>query len=96
MRLNIYEKTQGHCYLCGKSVKLNSFEVEHKIPLSKGGTDDLGNLYCSCHKCNKIKRNIYYDDFMETISQIFIYQMQMQYGDSLRWKFVSREVSKMM
>ena len=96
MRRNIYEKTQGYCYLCGKFVKFNSFEVEHKTPLSKGGTNDLSNLYCSCHKCNKLKRNIYYEDFMEKISQIFLYQMQMQYGNSLRWKFLNRALSKMM
>lgn len=96
MRLNIYEKTQGHCYLCGESVKFNSFEVEHKIPLSKGGTDDISNLYCSCHKCNKIKRNIYYEDFMESISRIFMYQMQLQNGDSLRWKIIHRELQKMV
>ena len=96
MRLNIYEKTQGHCYLCGKFVEFNSFEVEHKTPLSKGGTNDLSNLYCSCHKCNKIKRNIYYEDFMERISQIFMYQMQLQNGDSLRWKIIHRELQKLV
>ena len=96
MRRNIYEKTQGYCYLCGKFVKFNSFEVEHKTPLSKGGTNDLSNLYCSCHKCNKLKRNIYYEEFMEKITQIFLYQMQMQYGNSLRWKFLNRTLSKMM
>ena len=95
-RRSIYEKTQGHCYLCGELVKFNSFEVEHKTPLSKGGTNDISNLYCSCHKCNKIKRNIYYEDFMETISQIFMYQMQLQNGDSLRWKIIHRELLKMV
>ena len=95
-RRSIYEKTQGHCYLCGELVKFNSFEVDHKIPLSKGGTDDISNLYCSCHKCNKIKRNIYYEDFMERISQIFMYQMQLQNGDSLRWRIIHRELQKMV
>ena len=96
MRRSIYEKTQGHCYLCGEAVGFKSFEVEHKKPLSKGGTDDLNNLYPSCHRCNTIKNNIFYEDFMEKISQIFVYQMQMQYRNSLRWKFVNRELSKMM
>ena len=96
MRRSIYEKTQGHCYLCGEVIGFKSFEVEHKKPISKGGTDNLDNLYPSCHKCNKIKNNIFYEDFMEKISQIFMYQMKMQNGNSLRWKFVNRELSKMM
>ena len=96
MRRDIYEKTQGHCYLCGEFVDFDSFEIEHNIPRSKGGTNDLDNLFCSCHCCNTIKHYIYPKDFMEKISQIFIYQMQAQYGNSLRWKFVNRELSKMM
>lgn len=95
-RRSIYEKTEGHCYLCGELLKFNFFEVDHKVPLSKGGTDDISNLYCSCHKCNRIKRNIYYEDFMETISQIFMYQMQIQNRDSLRWKIIHRELLKMV
>ena len=96
MRRSIYEKTQGHCYLCGEAVRFKAFEVEHKKPISKGGTDNLDNPYPSCHRCNRIKGNIFYEDFMERISQIFMYQMQTQYGNSLRWKFVNRELSKMM
>lgn len=96
MRRSIYEKTQGHCYLCGEAIGFKAFEVEHKKPISKGGKDDLDNLYPSCHECNKIKNNIFYEDFMEKVSQIFMYQMQTQYGNSLRWKFVNRELSKMM
>ena len=65
IRQSIYEKTQGHCYLCGEYVEFKSFEVEHKKPISKGGTDDFDNLFCSCHLCNKIKNNIFYEDFME-------------------------------
>lgn len=93
-RRSIYEKNKGHCYLCGESVDFNSFEVEHEIPLSKGGTNDLSNLYCSCHYCNMIKRNIYHDDFMRKVSQIFLYQMEMQSGDNLRWRIIHRELQR--
>ena len=31
------------------------FEVEHIIPLSRGGTDDSGNLALSCRACNAHK-----------------------------------------
>ena len=96
MRRDIYEKTHGHCYLCGDFVDFDSFEVEHRIPLSKGGTNDLDNLFCSCHCCNTLKHDIYLRDFMEKISQIFIYQMHIQYGNSLKWKIINRELSKMM
>ena len=57
-RLKIYRKTEGHCYLCGEFVDFNSFEVEHNIPVSKGGTNELDNLFCACHCCNAIKHDI--------------------------------------
>lgn len=94
-RLAIYRKTEGHCYLCGEFVDFDSFEVEHHMPISKGGTNDLDNLYCSCVTCNAIKRDIYPKEFMEKISQIFIYQMQKKYGDSLDWKVAYRLLEAM-
>ena len=57
-RLQIYRKTEGHCYLCGDFVDFNMFEAEHKIPLAKGGTNDLDNIFPACHSCNTIKRDI--------------------------------------
>lgn len=94
-RLAVYRKTEGHCYLCGEFVDFDSFEVEHHIPISKGGTNVLDNLYCSCATCNAIKRDIYPKEFMEKITQIFLYQMQKEYGDSLDWKVAYRMLEAM-
>jgi len=48
-------KAQGNrCYLCGKSLK-SGYHVDHFIPLSKGGTNDPGNLRLACPKCNLSK-----------------------------------------
>ncbi len=57
-RLEIYLKTQGHCYLCGDPVGFSEFEVEHVIPLACGGSNDISNLYCSCHTCNLMKNTL--------------------------------------
>ena len=74
----------------------DSFEVEHHMPISKGGTNGLDNLYCACHCCNAIKRDIYPKEFMEKLSQIFLYQMQKGYGDSLDWKVAHRLLVAML
>lgn len=94
-RVMIYRKTKGHCYLCGDFVDFDKFEIEHKIPLSKGGTNDLSNLYCSCHICNTIKHDIYPADFMERISKIFMYQMKKKFGNTLWWKIAHRLIQEM-
>ncbi|RKI35865.1 HNH endonuclease [bacterium D16-51] len=95
-RQDVYLKTEGHCYLCGEFVGFDSFEVEHKIPLSKGGTNELDNLFCACHCCNSIKHDIYPEDFLEKISQIFMHQMQTQNKDSLKWRIIHNELKKMI
>lgn len=95
-RLIVYRKTKGCCYLCGDFVDFDVFEIEHQIPISKGGTNELSNLFCSCHCCNTIKHDIYPKDFMEKISQIFMYQMQIQNKDSLKWRIIYNELKKMI
>lgn len=95
-RMIIYRKTQGHCYLCGEFVDFDSFEIEHKVPLSKGGTNELSNVFCACHCCNTIKHDIYPKDFFEKISQIFMYQMELQNKDRIQWKIVHKMLNKMI
>lgn len=41
------------CFCCGKHVKTNSATLEHIIPISKGGTDDMSNLSISHNVCNQ-------------------------------------------
>ena len=95
-RIKIYRKTKGHCYLCGEFVDFDSYEIEHKVPLSKGGTNDLSNLFCSCHTCNLIKHDIYPEDFMEKISKIFMYQMRIKNRKCLKWKVLHKVLKEMI
>ena len=95
-RIKIYRKTKGRCYLCGEFVDFDLYEIEHKIPLSKGGTNNLSNLFCSCHICNLIKHDIYPEDFMEKISKIFMFQMCIKNRKSLKWKIVYKVLKGMI
>lgn len=40
------------CFVCGKNVLSDDATLEHIIPISKGGTDDMNNLTISHGKCN--------------------------------------------
>jgi 5-methylcytosine-specific restriction endonuclease McrA len=53
----------GRCAMCGKTpvdddVRL---QVDHRIPLDLGGTNDLENLQPLCEECNRGKKNLFAD-----------------------------------
>lgn len=56
-RASIYEKTGGHCYYCGTHLTPKNASVDHIVPVSKYGTDDITNLIGACVSCNKRKKN---------------------------------------
>lgn len=50
------------CHLCGEDIDYDaphldplSFQIDHVIPLAKGGRDVLENLAASHRKCNRAK-----------------------------------------
>ena len=52
--LRIYRRDKYTCQYCGRTgVEL---EVDHKIPVSAGGSNNDDNLTTSCKKCNRRKK----------------------------------------
>jgi 5-methylcytosine-specific restriction endonuclease McrA len=60
----IYDKTDGHCNLCGKKLSFVNYgaqsgrapwEVDHSNPVSTGGTNYKRNLKPACPDCNRSK-----------------------------------------
>lgn len=45
------------CYLCRKPLTFDTVAIEHRIPLSRGGTNWPANLAPSCRSCNSKKCN---------------------------------------
>lgn len=45
------------CYLCLRSIEFNKDALEHKIPLSRGGTNEYNNLAIAHRSCNNSKRS---------------------------------------
>lgn len=65
MRFEIYARDGYKCCRCGKSGQYVSLEIDHIIPISKGGKSTYDNLQTLCHQCNvekgdSISNNQYY------------------------------------
>jgi 5-methylcytosine-specific restriction endonuclease McrA len=47
-------EARGRCFYCRNAAKL---EIDHVIPISRGGPHAIGNLVASCRPCNMKKGN---------------------------------------
>ncbi len=54
-RREIYERDNGCCHLCGNPVTFRAMELDHVIPLSRGGTHTKNNLKVAHAICNRRK-----------------------------------------
>jgi hypothetical protein len=58
IRADVWDKSYGFCWYCGiKMHPFRNFHVDHVVPVSNGGTNDMENLVPSCQACNSRKKD---------------------------------------
>ncbi len=50
----VFQRDNYQCQSCGKKQHLN---IDHIIPLAKGGSNDMSNLQTLCQTCNQQKKH---------------------------------------
>lgn len=64
IREYLSEKFEHKCCYCGiEQGQGRKFEVEHIIPVSRGGTNRVSNLAWSCHDCNQEKGSMTAEEY---------------------------------
>lgn len=56
-RASIYRRDGGRCHICGRPVSRSSYELDHLIPLSRGGPHISDNLAVAHGKCNRRRKD---------------------------------------
>ncbi len=56
-RKNIYRRDNNTCQYCGKRLPTQELNIDHVVPLSRGGKNTWENVVCSCISCNVRKGN---------------------------------------
>lgn len=57
LRYDVLKRAKFRCELCGVSADERALEVDHIIPRSRGGTNDVTNFQALCNACNGAKNN---------------------------------------
>jgi ATP adenylyltransferase len=63
IRYNVLKRAKHRCELCGGREDQVALHVDHIIPRSKGGPDDISNFQALCMTCNTNKRDTDDTDF---------------------------------
>lgn len=66
-----------HCYLTGEPINLRepkSYEFDHKIPYSKGGSCEIDNLGIATKKSNQAKKDMTLEEFVELCKSVLEHQ----------------------
>lgn len=61
--IRVFERAGWRCYLCGRETpralrgtcESNAPEVDHIVPIAKGGRHTYANTACACRACNQTK-----------------------------------------
>jgi 5-methylcytosine-specific restriction endonuclease McrA len=55
-RKAVWDKTRGHCHICGGLLDGDKWCVDHVVPRARGGVHELNNYLPTHSLCNKLKR----------------------------------------
>jgi 5-methylcytosine-specific restriction endonuclease McrA len=54
-RKNIYFRDKNRCQYCGRKFATRELNLDHVVPLSRGGRTSWDNVVCCCFSCNHRK-----------------------------------------
>ena len=88
IRQFVFERAHFLCEYCCSPLEycIQPFVIEHIIPISKHGTNDLDNLACACGGCNGHKYNK--TEAQDTVDQksVLLYHPRLhQWFDHFAW-----------
>jgi len=67
IRFEVFKRDNFKCRYCAAKPPLAPLEIDHILPVSKGGKNNIENLVTACFDCNRGKSNILLNNKNEAI-----------------------------
>jgi len=90
-RFNVFKRDSFTCQYCGSTPPSVVLEIDHMVPVSKGGTNDKSNLLTACFDCNRGKRDVLLTAIPDAINTELVKEKEEQY---LAYKKLLNSISK--
>lgn len=71
-KFTIFKLDSFTCQYCGKKRPDVTLEVDHIVPVSKGGLSKIVNMVTSCKACNSSKNNSILETYPDTILEAIL------------------------
>jgi 5-methylcytosine-specific restriction endonuclease McrA len=63
----LLKRFKFRCAYCGVTLTAKTRSLDHRVPLIRGGTNDLSNLVPSCLRCNQRKNRLTAEEFQNKL-----------------------------
>lgn len=67
----VYDRDGGKCALCGRPLVFEEATLDHIVPISRGGANEIDNLRITCSSCNNMKGQLYDNEMKKSMTMIF-------------------------
>ena len=67
LALRVWDECVGRCHYCDSPLEPEITEIDHVIPLAKGGRTEFSNLVLACRPCNRWKGA---QDYLSVITEM--------------------------
>lgn len=85
-RFEVLKRDEFRCAYCGTAAEAADLHVDHIVPTSRGGTDEITNLITACSSCNLGKSNKLLDESSApTVSTSVVVDLEDRLTRSVRY-----------
>lgn len=70
LRFAVLDRDRFRCHYCGRRPPEVQLEIDHVLPISRGGATTMTNLVSACKDCNRGKRGRIYGFNVDEVTNI--------------------------